>query len=179
MFKFATFCTETIGLLLVVFLFFLQVFIPIYRGFERRWELAVTSTCLAWSFDYSPLRTNFKFIPFETEQHLQQYYCYSCLDVETSCRDGGCRGMRRVSGCTLRTLYFVNSSEVASDEMLLITLLLMTLLLMTCLQERFLQTRFFRRISSDAFLSDAILSDALSFYKIPLLLDLFNQNLYG
>jgi len=76
--------------------------------------------------------------------------------------------MRRVSGCTLRTLYFVNSGEVASDEMLLITLLLMSFLLMTCLQERFLQTRFFRRISSDA----------LSFNKIPLLFDLFNQNLY-
>ena len=57
--------------------------------------------------------------------------------------------MRRVSGSTLRTLYFVNSGEVASDEMLLITLLLMTLLLMTCLQERFLQTHFFRRILSD------------------------------
>jgi len=76
--------------------------------------------------------------------------------------------VRRVSGCTVHTLYFVNSGEVASDEMLL-----MTLLLMSCLQERFLQTRFFRRISSDAFLSDA-----LSFNKIPLLFDLFNQNLY-
>ena len=118
-------------------------------------------------------RTNFKSIPFEMEQCLHQCYCFSCLDVETSCRDGGCRGMRRVSGCTLRKLYFVNSGEVASDEMLLITLLLMT-----CLQERFLQTRFFRRISSDAYLSDAFLSDALSFNKIPLLFDLFNQNLY-
>jgi len=67
--------------------------------------------------------------------------------------------MHRVSDCTLRTLYFVNSGEVASDEMLLITLLLMT-----CLQERFLQSRFFRHISSDA----------LSFNKIPLLFDLFN-----
>jgi len=76
--------------------------------------------------------------------------------------------MRRVSGCTLRILYFVNSGEVASDEMLLINLLLMTLLLMTCLQERFLQTRFFRRIYSDA----------LSFNKISLFFDLFNQNLY-
>jgi len=51
------------------------------------------------------------------EQRLQQYYCYSCLDVETSCRDGGCRGMGRVSGCTLRTLYFVISGEVASDKL--------------------------------------------------------------
>ena len=72
--------------------------------------------------------------------------------------------MRRVSVCTLRTLYFVNSGEVASNEMLLITLLLMT----------FLQ----ERISSDAYLCDAFLSDALSFNKIPLLFDLFIQNLY-
>ena len=78
--------------------------------------------------------------------------------------------MRRVSG---RTPYFVNSGEVASDETLLITLLLMSLLLMKCLQERFLQTRFFRRISFRR-----ILSYALSFNKIPLLFDLFNQNLY-
>jgi len=89
------------------------------------------------------------------KQCLQQCYYYSCLDVETSCRDVGCRGVRRLSGRTLRTLYFVNSVEVASDEMLLITLLLMTLLLMTCLQERFLQTRFFRRIASDAYPSNA------------------------
>jgi len=34
---------------------FLQVFIPIYRGFETRWELASSSTCLDWSFDSSPL----------------------------------------------------------------------------------------------------------------------------
>jgi len=113
-------------------------------------------------------RTNFKSIPLETKQRLQQYYCYSCLDVETSCRDGGFRGMPRVSGCTLRTLYFVNSGEVASDEMLLITLLLMTLLLMTlllitCLQERFLHTHFFIRFSSDAFLSDALSFNKNSF----------------
>ena len=50
--------------------------------------------------------------------------------------------MRRVSGRTLRTPYFVNSGEVASDEMLLITLLLMT-----CPQEL-----FFRLVSSDALL---------------------------
>jgi len=163
-----------------VSLFVLQVFIPIYRGFERRWEFSryINLSCLKlWFFTIDLLPdliivlwgTNFKSIPFETEQCLQQCYCYSCLDVETSCKDGCYRGVRRVSGRTLRTLYFVNSGEVASGEMLLITLLLMTLLLMTCLQECFLQTRFFRRISSDAFLSDA-----LSFNKIHLLFDLFN-----
>jgi len=46
-------------------------------------------------------RTNFKSIPYEKEQCLQQRYGYSCLD---------------------RTLYFVNSGEVAFGEMLLITI---------------------------------------------------------
>jgi len=36
-----------------------------------------------------------------------------------------------------------------------------------------LQTRFFRRISSDAFFQTLFASN-----KIPLLFDLFNQNLY-
>jgi len=73
--------------------------------------------------------------------------------------------MCRVSGRTLRTPYIVNSGEVASDEMLLITLLLMTLLLMTCLQEL-----FFRLVTSDALLQTHIFgcisSDALSFKLI-------------
>jgi len=38
------------------------------------------------------------------------------LDMETSCREGGCRDKYRVSGRTLRTLSFVNSGEGASDE---------------------------------------------------------------
>jgi len=112
-------------------------------------------------------KSNFKSIPLETEQRLQQYYCYSCLDVETSCKDGGCRGMRRVSGCTLRTLYFVNSVK------LLVKWLLMTLLLMTCLQECFLQTHYFRHIF---FRHNSFRRFKLQ--KIPLLFDLFNQNLY-
>ena len=87
---------------------------------------------------------------------MQQYYCYSCLDVETSCRDGGCRGVRRVSGCTLRTLYFVNYGEVASGEMLLITIASDDLASDdvssgALSSNSFLQTHFFRRISSDAF----------------------------
>jgi len=127
------FCTEYwpfawCCLLLVV----LQVFIPIYRGFERRWEFSryINLSCLKlWFFtiDLFPdlilvlWRTNFNSIPFPKEQRLQQYSCYSCLDMETSCRDGGCRDMYRVSGRTLRTLSFVNSSEVllmryASDD---------------------------------------------------------------
>ena len=149
-----------------MYVYILQVFIPIYRGFERRWELAVTSTlsCLKlWFFTIDLLpdliivlwRTNFKSIPFETEQGLQQYYRYSCLDVETSCRDVGCRGVRRVGGCTLRTLYSVNSGEVASSEMLLITIASDDLAFDdvssgALSSDSFLQAHFFRRILPDA-----------------------------
>ena len=52
---FRRFAQRVLALYMFLSLFCLQVFIPIYRGFERRWELAVTSTCLAWSFDFSPL----------------------------------------------------------------------------------------------------------------------------
>ena len=97
-------------------------------------------------------RTNFKSIPFPKEQRLQQCSCYSCLDMETSCRDGGCRDMCRVSGRTLRMPYFVNSGEgllmrdaydnlasddVASDDVS---------------SGALLQTRYFRHASSDAYL---------------------------
>jgi len=47
------------------------------------------------------------------------------------------------------------------------------LLLMTCLQEL-----FFRLVSSDAVLSDAFFQTLLASNKIPLLLNLFDQNLY-
>jgi len=56
-------------------------------------------------------RTNFKSIPFPKEQCLLQCSCYSCLDLQTSYREGGCRDKCRVSGRTLRTLSFVNSDE--------------------------------------------------------------------
>ena len=72
--------------------------------------------------------------------------------METSCRDGGCRDMCRVSGRTLRMPYFVNSGEgllmrdaydnlasddVASDDVS---------------SGALLQTRYFRHASSDAYL---------------------------
>jgi len=110
-------------------------------------------------------RTNFKSILFPKEQRLLQYSCYSCLDLETSYRDSGCRDKCRDSGRTLRTLSFVNSDEGSFWW----DMLLMTLLLMTCLQEL-----FFRLISSDAVLqmhsSDAFFQMLLSFKQIPLLL---------
>jgi len=71
--------------------------------------------------------------------------------------------VRRVSGCTLRTLYFVNSGEVASDNLSSDDVSLGALS-----SDSLFQTHIFRCISSDA----------LSFNKIPLLFDLFNHNLY-
>ena len=72
----------------------LQVFIPIYRGFERRWEFSCyinLSFLKLWFFTLDLLpdlivvlwRTNFKSIPLQKEHCLQQCYCYPCLDVET------------------------------------------------------------------------------------------------
>ena len=68
------------------------------------------------------------------------------------CINGGCR----VLGRTLRTMSFVNSGEVASGEMLLITIASDDLAsddvsLGALSSDSFLQTHFFRRISSDAF----------------------------
>ena len=80
--------------------------------------------------------------------------------------------MRRVSGCTLRTLYFVNSGEVASGEMLLMTIASDDLTSDDVSSGALLQTRFFRCISSDAFFQTLYTSN-----KIPVLLNLFNQNL--
>ena len=165
-------------------IFILQVFIPIYRGFGRRWEF---SRCINLSFlnlwfftlDLFPdlilvlRRTNFKSIPFPKEQQLLQYSCYSCLDLETSYRESGCRDKCRVSGRTLRTMSFVNSDEGSFWW----PLLLMTLLLMTCLQEL-----FFRLVSSDAVLQTHSLDAFFQMlFKLQLnffALDLFNQNLY-
>jgi len=67
--------------------------------------------------------------------------------METSCKDGGCRGMRRVSGRTLRTPYFVNSSEVASGN-----LASDDVASDDVSSGALLQTRFFRRASSNAYL---------------------------
>jgi len=117
------------GCMCCCLVYILQVFIPIYRGFERRWELAGTSTCLAWSFDSSPLI--FCLIwwlsyeePISNPFHFQrnnvcEHYCYSCLVVETSCSDGCCEGMRRVSGCTIRTLYFVNALTLLMKSLMM------------------------------------------------------------
>ena len=58
--------------------------------------------------------------------------------------------MLRVRGCTLRTLYFVNSGEVASDEMLLMTIASDDVSSGALSSDSFLQTHFFRRILLDA-----------------------------
>ena len=61
----------------------------------------------------------------------------------------------RVRGCTLRTLYFVNSGEVASGEMLLMTISSDDLASDdvssgALSSDSFLQKQFFRRILPDA-----------------------------
>jgi len=58
--------------------------------------------------------------------------------------------MLRVRGCTLCTLYFVNSGEVASGEMLLTTIASDDVSSGTLSSDSFLQTHFFRRILPDA-----------------------------
>ena len=136
--------------------FVLWVFIPIYRGFERRWEFSryINLSCFEalilhpWSFawfDSSPMK-NWSQIHSNTNGTTSAAMLPLSLSCcrDKNCRDGGCR----VRGRTLRTLSFVNSSDVASDEICFWwPLLLMTLLLMTCLQEL-----FFRLVSSDAVL---------------------------
>jgi len=71
----------------------------------------------------------------------------SCLDVETKLQRWWLQ-----SGCTLRTSYFVNSGEVASGEVLLMTIASDDLASDDVSSGALLQTRFFRCISSDAFL---------------------------
>jgi len=62
----------------------------------------------------------------------------------------------RVRGCTLQTLYFVNSGVVASGGMLLMTIASDDFASDdvssgALSSDSFLQMQFFRRISSDAF----------------------------
>jgi len=123
--------------LIMSYFFVLQVFIPIYRGFERRWEFSryINLSCLKlWFFtiDLFPdlilvlWRINFKSIPFPKEQRLLQYSCYSCLDLETSCREGGSRD---------KFWWDMLMMTIASDDLA---------------SDPFLQTQFFRRILPDA-----------------------------
>jgi len=174
---------QSIGFLLVVFsmLFCSPSLYPyIYRGFERRWEFScyINLSCLKlWFFTLDPLpdliivlwRTNFKSIPFEKEQCLQQCYCYTCLDVETKLQRWWLQSSWLYNSYTV----LVNSGEVASGEMLLMTIASDDLASDDVSSRALLQTHFFRRISSDAFFQTLYASN-----KIPLLFDLFNQNPY-
>jgi len=136
--------------------FILYVFIPVYRGVERRWEFSryINLSCFEglifhpWSFawfDSCPKKNLFQIHSKTkgTTSAAMLLLSLSCFR-DKHCRDGGCR----VRGRTLRTMSFVNSSEVASGEICFWwPVLLMTLLLMTYLQEL-----FFRLVSSDAVL---------------------------
>ena len=144
--------------------FILYVFIPVYRGVERRWEFSryINLSCFEglifhpWSFawfDSCPMK---KLIQIHSRTEGTTSAAMLLLSL-TCCRDKDCRnGGCRVRGRTLRTMSFVNSGEVASGEICFRwPVLLMFLLLMTCLQELFFRLvssdAFFRRSSSDSF----------------------------
>ena len=146
------------------FVYVLLVFIPIYRGVERRWEFSryINVSCLEalilhpWSFawfDSCPMK-NLIQIHSRTEGTASAAMLLLSLSC---CRDKHCReDCCRVRGRTLRTMSFVNSGEVASGEICFRwPVLLMFLLLMTCLQELVFRLvssdAFFRRSSSDSF----------------------------
>ena len=145
--------------------FTLQVFIPIYRGFERPWEFShyINLSCLnLWFFTIDLLpdliivlwRTNFKSIPFEKKQCLQQRYCYSCLVVETKLQRWWLQSLSLYTSyivlCQLRWSSFWRD---ASDN--------------HCFWWRCFWSSIFRLVSSDALLQThffrRILADALSF----------------
>jgi len=165
MFCFRRFAQRVLALYMFFSLIVLQVFIPIYRGFERRWEFSryINLSCLKlWFFTIDLLsdliivlwRTNFKFIPYEAEQCLQQYYCYSCLDVETRLQRWWLQSSwLYTSYIVLCQLWWSSFWRDASDN--------------HCFWWRVFRSSIFRLVSSDALLQThffrRILPDALSF----------------
>ena len=133
----------------------LQLFIPIYRGVERRWEFCryinlswfETLILHPWSFAWFDSCLMKNLIQIHSRTKGTTFAAMLLLSLswcrDKHCREGGCR----VRGRTLRTLSFVNSGEVASGEICF----WWSALLMTCLQEL-----FFRRSSSNAVLPDAL-----------------------
>ena len=135
----------------VQFFFILQVFIPIYRGFERRWELAVTSTCLAWSFDSSSL-IFFLIWYLSYEELISNPFLFQ--------RNNVCSNIVVILVLIWRQVAEMVVAETCSELVVVHfvhrtcqlwwsgfwwEMLLITLLLMTCLQEL-----FFRPVTSDA-----------------------------
>jgi len=138
----------------------------------------INLSCLKlWFFTFDPLpdliivlwRTNFKSIPFEKEQGLQQCYCYPCLDVETKLQSS----WLYTSYIVLCQLWWSSFWRDASDDHCFWWPCFWWRVFRSSSSDSFLQTHFFRRISSDAFFQTLYASN-----KIPLLFDLFNQNLY-
>ena len=148
-----------------IVIYVLQVFIPIYRGFERRWEFIryINLSCLKlWFFTIDLLpdliivlwRTNFKSIPFEKEQCLQQRYCYSCLDVGAKLQKWWLQSSwLYTSYIVLCQLWWSSFWRDACDN--------------HCFWWRVFRSSIFRLVSSDALLQThffrRILLDALSF----------------
>ena len=163
MFLFRRFAQSMAFCLCVVSVIILQVFIPIYRGFERRWEFSryINLSCLKlWFFTIDLLpdlilvlwRTYFKSIPLPKEQCLQQYSCYSCLDMETSLQRWWLQ--RHVQSWWSYKSYTVLCQLWWSSywqDMLLMTIASDDIASDDVSSGALLQTRYFRRSSSDAF----------------------------
>ena len=148
---------QSIGLLLVYCLsayFVLQVFIPIYRVFERRWEFSryINLSCFEalilhpWSFawfDSCPRKNQFQIHSITKGTTSAAMYCYLCLDIETKIAEMVVVELMVVHfvHCPLSTLVKLLLTRYASDDVS---------------SGALFWTRFFRRISSDAFFQTLI-----------------------
>jgi len=138
-----------------------SLYIEVLRDVEN---LAVTSTCLAlklWFFTLDLLpdlivvlwRTNFKSVPLQKEQRLQQSYCYPCLDVETKIAEMVVAELVVVHfvHCPLSTLVKLLLARYASDDHCFWWPCFWWRVFRSSSSDSFIQMHFFRRISSDAF----------------------------
>ncbi len=174
-------------IVLILVLFVLQVFSSIYRGFERRWRTASSSTfslpkliwhhwSFAW-FEACTMKSNSN--PFHQIRKSFCYsYCYSCRVLRTLCRVGGCRDTRRHSGCTFRTLPLSTLLGVWRIFALDTICFWWVCLWWTCFWWRHLQKLFLQTHSDSDFPGALLVRCSSSFsLKFPLLFNLFKQNL--
>jgi len=98
-------------------------------------------------------RTNFKSIPFEKKQCVQQCYCYPCLDVETKLQRWWLQSSwLYTSYIVLCQLWWSSFWRGASDDHCFWWLCFWWRVFRISSSDSFLQMHFFRCTSSDAFL---------------------------
>ena len=147
-------------------MYFLQVFIHIYIYIYRIWETLrisryINLSCLKlWFFTIDLLpdliivlwRTNFKAIPFEKKQCLQQRYCYSCLVVETKLQRWWLQSSwLYTSYIVLCQLWWSSLWRDASDDHCFWWRCFWWRVFRSSSSDSLLQTQCFRRILPDAF----------------------------